>query len=192
MLGSVIRRVAGVAAVAAAGVLAGCGGGGGDGGTASAGQGTLPLALTVARKSQARVHLIHTHQRLDSPYAEMQVFDETLDAQMRGREDAYLKHTAEQVRAAYPGGQVTTGVLEGHIATRIAQEATNVGADLIVMTTHARGAMARFWLGSVKSSSPRPSTYVKVDAKVAMRMKVKSLPTPERRMARSENLTGPR
>jgi nucleotide-binding universal stress UspA family protein len=38
---------------------------------------------------------------------------------------------------------------EGHVPEVIKQHAAEVQADLVVMATHARGAMSRFWLGSV-------------------------------------------
>lgn len=120
------------------------------------GEHALPLALTLARKTGARLHLVHAHQRLDSPYAELLVFDNTLDDQMRRQENAYLDTTAQGLKAHY-SGPITTAVDTGHTTTVINEQAKNVKADLIVLTTHSRGPLARFWLGSVTDELIRNS-----------------------------------
>jgi nucleotide-binding universal stress UspA family protein len=120
------------------------------------GEHALPLALTLARKTNARIHLVHSHQRLDSPYAEMMVFDDTLDDQMQRQEGAYLENTARNIKDHF-AGPITSFIEEGHTATVIKHQAEVVGADLIVLTTHARGPLARFWLGSVTDELVRQS-----------------------------------
>ena len=111
------------------------------------GEHALPAALTLARKANARVHLVHAHQRYDSPYAEMQVFNETLDEQMLRQERAYLDLIKARVEKAYPG-VVTAMMREGNVAEVINAQANAVHADLIAMTTHAKGMFGRLWLGS--------------------------------------------
>ena len=121
------------------------------------GEHALPLALSIAAKARGRLHLVHAHQRLDAAYAEMQTFDETLDGQMRSQEQAYLDHTVAAVRTAWPEIRVTSALQEGHVAAVLQDQAKMVGADFVVMTTHARGVMARFWLGSVTDELLRDS-----------------------------------
>lgn len=87
----------------------------------------------------------------------MQVFDDRLDDQMRQQELKYLEHAAGMVKAALPGGEVTSALEEGHIATVIKDQVAKSKADLIVMTTHSRGPLARFWLGSVTDELVRDS-----------------------------------
>ena len=111
------------------------------------GEHALPAALTLARKANARVHLVHAHQRYDSPYAEMQVFNETLDEQMLRQERAYLELIKSRVEKAYPG-VVTTMLQGGGVAEVVDAQAKAVHGDLIVMTTHAKGMFGRLWLGS--------------------------------------------
>lgn len=122
----------------------------------------LPLAITVARRANARLHLVTVR----SAYS----------AKLQGQEAGeYLAHLAEQLRPevrdvswrplltesslAYPPS-VTQGVAE--ILTRHAAEQK---ADLIVMTTHGRGGLPRAWLGSVADAlvrlSPAPVLLVK-------------------------------
>lgn len=120
------------------------------------GEHALPLALTLARKAKARLHLVHAHQRLDSPYAEMMVFDDTLDDQMKRQEQAYLDLVIRNMRNSF-AGDITYAIEEGHTAKVIEHQAMHVGADLIVPTTHARGPLARFWLGSVTDELVRHS-----------------------------------
>ncbi len=120
------------------------------------GEHALPLALTLARKAKARIHLVHSHQRLDSPYAEMMVFDDTLDDQMKRQELGYLDLTVRNLKQHFDG-EITYTIEEGHTATVIQHQAAEVAADLIVLTTHARGPLARFWLGSVTDELVRHS-----------------------------------
>ena len=121
------------------------------------GEHALPLALTVARKGDARVHLVHAHQRFDAVYAEMQVYDPDLDQQMRTRETAYLAHAVTRIKAVCPDLRVTSAVQDGPVADVIRDQAKIAGADLIVMTTHARGIFSRFWLGSATDDLLRDS-----------------------------------
>lgn len=58
----------------------------------------------------------------------------------------YLDNAAAPFRAQ--GVEVKTGVRQGQVAATITEWATEVGADLIVMTTHGRGGFSKFWLGS--------------------------------------------
>jgi nucleotide-binding universal stress UspA family protein len=121
------------------------------------GEHALPLALTLARKGDARVHLVHAHMRFDAVYAEMQVYDPDLDQQMRTRESAYLAHAVTRIKAACPDVRVTSAVQDGPVAGVIRDQAKIAGADLIVMTTHARGVFSRFWLGSATDDLLRDS-----------------------------------
>jgi nucleotide-binding universal stress UspA family protein len=53
---------------------------------------------------------------------------------------------------------VRTSLLEGPAAPTLAEHASAEKADLIVMTTHGRGAVSRFWLGSVTDELVRRTT----------------------------------
>src|SRR6202041_168770 len=48
-------------------------------------------------------------------------------------------------------------VAEGEVRDVICAQAEAVGADLVVMTTHGRGPLGRFWLGSVADELVRES-----------------------------------
>src|SRR5206468_242587 len=71
-----------------------------------------------------------------------------LDAAARTAAQAYLRLVAERLQEV-ADVRVTTHLLEGPIAEAIQEQVLLSGAELVVMTTHGRGALARLWLGSV-------------------------------------------
>jgi nucleotide-binding universal stress UspA family protein len=101
----------------------------------------LPLALPLARRAGSALRLALVH-RPDSggPQADVAAFR---------AQQAYLEQTAHRIRQlGVP--LVTTEVIEdGPIAPALCAYADAVGADLVVLTTHGRGPLSRFWLGSV-------------------------------------------
>ena len=111
------------------------------------GEQALPWALSIARRAKANLEILHVHRPLEATYAEMQIFDSTLDQQVRDRERLYLESTLSAIRAI--GGVTATALnKEGEIAATIREHAKVTSADLIVMMTHGRGPLGRFWLGS--------------------------------------------
>jgi nucleotide-binding universal stress UspA family protein len=112
------------------------------------GEHALPLAISMARRLNASLNLIHVHSLMDATYAELQVFDNTLDQQLRIHERDYLRAIQKKVqdRVSVP---VTVRNVEGDVATVIREQAASLRSTWVVMTTHARGPMGRFWLGSV-------------------------------------------
>jgi nucleotide-binding universal stress UspA family protein len=111
------------------------------------GEHALPPAMSLARRTGSSLNLIHVHSLLDATYAELQVFDNTLDHEMRHKERDYLHTIQKQVqdRLSVP---VTIRNVDGEVATVIREQADSLRANWVVMTTHARGPMGRFWLGS--------------------------------------------
>src|SRR5439155_23854594 len=93
------------------------------------------------------LHLIHVHSLLDATYAELQVFDNTLDQELRNKEREYLHAVQKQVQDRLSVA-VSIRNVDGDIATVIREQAESLHASWVVMTTHARGPMGRFWLGS--------------------------------------------
>lgn len=65
---------------------------------------------------------------------------------------------AGNIRQPHNDRTVLTSLVEGPVAPTLAEHAVGVGADLLVMTTHGRGAVSRFWLGSVTDELLRRST----------------------------------
>jgi nucleotide-binding universal stress UspA family protein len=112
------------------------------------GEHALPLAMTMAKRMDASLNLVHVHSLLDATYAELQVFDNTLDQELRNKEREYLHAVQKKVqdRLSVP---VTIRNVDGEIATVIREQADSLRASWVVMTTDARGPFGRFWLGSV-------------------------------------------
>jgi nucleotide-binding universal stress UspA family protein len=119
----------------------------------SFGEHALPLALALARRCGAELHLVNVMQPLASIYSETPLFvDDTLELRLRehqrARQQTYLDGVVDRLRAAGLR-TVRTAVMEGDVAGCIREQAAGVAADLVVMTTHGRGPLGRFWLGSV-------------------------------------------
>lgn len=107
----------------------------------------LPLARSIARHSNAELHLVAVIPPLTPAYAEG-VFFSTMDLEAEAveRNEAYLASVRDRLGVDIP---VSTAVLEGDVATCLCAHAASREVDLVVMATHGRGPMARFWLGSV-------------------------------------------
>ncbi len=105
----------------------------------------LPTALTIARRSGAVLHLVRVHLTMvhDAP-----MIPAGIDELTRRAEREYLAGVAARVGGHTPYG-VDTMLVEGPVIGAIDVEATRVGAQLIVMTTHGRTGLSRAWLGSV-------------------------------------------
>jgi nucleotide-binding universal stress UspA family protein len=117
------------------------------------GEHALPAALSIARRSGANLHLILVHTPF--VYAESGlVYDERIDRTIREQEQAYLEGLFERVKAAAPV-PVTWVLRDGLTSDSIREQVASIRADLIVMTTHGRGPLSRFWLGSVADSMVR-------------------------------------
>jgi len=126
------------------------------------GEHALPVAMSMARRMKAPLNLMHVHSLLDATYAELQVFDNTLDQELRNKERDYLHAIQKQVqdRLSVP---VTIRNVDGDVAIAIREQTESARAAWIVLTTHARGPMGRFWLGSVTDELIR-STNVSIIA----------------------------
>jgi nucleotide-binding universal stress UspA family protein len=107
----------------------------------------LPLALSLARREGAALQLVMVVNPLAAAYLGVP-YDPGLEAVAGGRKLAYLDDTAQRVRevSAVP---VSTAVLEGAVPAALCAYTANRDIDLVVMGTHGRGPLGRFWLGSV-------------------------------------------
>lgn len=110
----------------------------------------LPSARWIASRTGARLHLFLAHQPVPVlvGVAEALASAPAPDLEAVKRERRYLADAAILLEQAH-GKSVRTNVGEGPAGTEIVEEVARIGADLIVMATHGRGALGRFWLGSV-------------------------------------------
>ncbi|MFN4257973.1 MAG: universal stress protein [Gemmataceae bacterium] len=123
------------------------------------GEQALPLALSIARRSGAELQLVHVNPPLAAIFTETPLYvDRELEREIQARHEAhvteYLQGVSKTITdvAKIP---VRLVVMQGEIAASLIKQATDGGADLVVMTTHARGPMGRFWLGSVTDELER-------------------------------------
>jgi nucleotide-binding universal stress UspA family protein len=109
----------------------------------------LPLALSLASRSEADLHLARVHQFPLRPLqGDELTLDPVLDDRLREAAREYLAGAEERVQPLLPR-RVRSALLEGAVADCLRRHAGEIGADLIVMTTHGRGPLSRLWLGSV-------------------------------------------
>jgi nucleotide-binding universal stress UspA family protein len=117
----------------------------------------LPVALSVARRANAALQLAYVSVDSHSGYSDGR------DARAHQPGRAYLEAWAEQLRGL--GCRATSVALldsraadedsvevmphDRLIARALHTHAVATGVDLVVMTTHSRGEVARMWLGSV-------------------------------------------
>lgn len=112
------------------------------------GEHALPMALSIARRAKATVHLVHVHQVIPpTAIAGVSVLSD-LDQRFREDEQNYLDNLAKKIQEGRPV-EMETVLLEGDAVPALQQYALENEIDLIVMSTHGRGAISRFWLGSI-------------------------------------------
>jgi nucleotide-binding universal stress UspA family protein len=119
----------------------------------------LHVACDIARRSGAALRLVHVHRHAapDPIYVEgLPVIDERMQSLGKDHERAYLERIRDRI-SAEQGLRVTIALhdpanqvgRDTTIADALAADAAATDTDLVVMTTHGRGGLARFWLGSV-------------------------------------------
>src|SRR5688500_7293254 len=104
------------------------------------GEHALPLAVSVARRSGAVVELAHVHvakRGTDTAHDEL----------------VYLDDVAGRLRRNAPDIPVRTSLLSDchadSVAVGLAEHVAKSPVDLIVLNSHARGGLARWWMGNV-------------------------------------------
>jgi nucleotide-binding universal stress UspA family protein len=102
----------------------------------------LPLALALARRTGATLHLVTVVE----PMPPLAYEDWEADATEWVRE--YLDNTVERV-SAHHDGEVTMALERGDVVDILEAQAVERKADVVVMATHGRGMFSRMWLGSV-------------------------------------------
>jgi nucleotide-binding universal stress UspA family protein len=109
----------------------------------------LPVAAAIARAAQARLRLVFVHQLPPPPNdptsAKLYV---SVDLAVRKAERSYLRGLATRLRDTW-GIKVTTVSPTGPVTDTLVAWIEDVEADMVVMTTHGRGAIGRAFLGSV-------------------------------------------
>jgi nucleotide-binding universal stress UspA family protein len=120
----------------------------------------LAPALAMASKSGGTLHLLTAVSSLPI----FQPSDPTRDtspgwfAEESVRTRAYLEKVRDRILVDDPGQAVELHMPSGSPASEILQAIRDLSADVVVMTTHGRGALGRAWVGSVTDRVMREST----------------------------------
>jgi nucleotide-binding universal stress UspA family protein len=115
----------------------------------SFGEHALPLALAMARRGAAPLELVHVCTPV-GPHA----FRAPSGEPPKERAQAYLEQLATCLSERWEVA-ITVAVLAGPAADTLYDYAIESAADLVVMTTHGRGMLARAWLGGVADTLVR-------------------------------------
>ncbi len=110
----------------------------------------VPIAAGLARRTGAELQLALVHVSMLAAFAGAGVAIDTddLDAIQRDDEAGYLSRLVARLQAD-AALRVTAHHLTGPVIETLAAQVGDGGADLVVMTTHGRGPVGRFWLGSI-------------------------------------------
>lgn len=108
----------------------------------------LPLALEIARRSQARLLVVHVASWLSMAHSVDLYMHGDFYAQFRRQQQEYLDSVVRRLEEV-SSVAVTPMLLEEEGVVRSLCGMAESGADLVVMATHGRGPFTRFWCGSV-------------------------------------------
>jgi nucleotide-binding universal stress UspA family protein len=129
----------------------------------------LREARDLAKSYGGRLYLLHVIEPVmePHPYVPLHYRSEAFELpQLVARVKEDLGPIVEDVLGA--DVECETEVLEGNPAWRIAEHAESIAADLVVITTHGRTGLSRFFLGSVTEKVVRsagcPVLTLKVEA----------------------------
>src|SRR5689334_17153882 len=97
----------------------------------------IPTAVSLARAAHAPIEVLTVRDAWTDP--------------------RYVESIAAEINIGGPV-RATSAIVEGSPAEAICLWTRQIGADLIVMTSHGRTGLSRLWLGSVADHVVRAST----------------------------------
>jgi nucleotide-binding universal stress UspA family protein len=111
----------------------------------------IPLALGLAEQNGAVLNLVHVFVPADvlEPYEALH-FGDALKS-LKDDKHRYLAELVDRIRAT-ASALVASRVIDGRDVPLSLDKIPGLDADLIVMATHGRGTLGRFWSGSVTHS----------------------------------------
>jgi nucleotide-binding universal stress UspA family protein len=121
------------------------------------GEHAIPWALAIAGRAGASLELVNVLSYGSDAAAHLtdtgiEFYSDVFRRESQMYLDATLKRIQEISKV-----ECTATLLDGDPAERLAHHAEETGSDLLVLTTHGRGAFGRFWLGSVADRLIRKS-----------------------------------
>lgn len=127
-------------------------------------------AMLLARKSSAKVHILHVIPEIDASFrsyvtavmgqGKLESFESEHEAQTRDTLVKELEDFTREELADHPEDYANIAgisVIHGHAVAEILKTADRFDADVIVMGTHGKGAIAHSFLGSVAEKVLRKS-----------------------------------
>jgi len=122
------------------------------------GEHALPIAASLARRAGAILHLAHVHQPSPPVTAVGLEFVDLFDLHLQQDEQAYLSDAGRRVREACPVPTHTALLPNNDVVHALRDYAEKESIDLVVMATHGRGTLGRWWLGAVADELARTMT----------------------------------
>ena len=120
------------------------------------GNSALPVALALALRSDAFVHLVHVHQPI--VFAEGgPMYDTRLYGDLRQEMRTDLATVAERLKRE-TSLRVDIEFLDGPVVPTLQRYLADRRPDLVVMMTHGCGGLSRLWLGSVAEGLVRTAS----------------------------------
>ncbi|MDF3069581.1 MAG: UspA domain protein [Polyangiaceae bacterium] len=114
----------------------------------------LNVAVNLAKKHDARVTLLHVWEIPVYPYLDFMLASDVVssveDAATKG-----LSRAVTELRKEFPGAE--SQLRTGEAWQQIQDAIRELGADLVVMGTHARRGLSHLMLGSVAEKTVRLS-----------------------------------
>ncbi len=109
-----------------------------------------PVAVRLAKETGAALRFVLVHEsRLNAvPLPDGAILAAEDDSAIRKSESHYLEDAVARLDAG-PAVKVSADVVDGLAGPALTAEILTWGPDLVVMATHGRGPLTRFWLGSV-------------------------------------------
>ncbi len=130
------------------------------------GEHALPFARAIGRATGASVNLSHvnvaeipTDLLQNTPFQYEGVSMEAYRDKDVQDSRQYLLRREQALKEELPDNRVCSALLEGYVTEALERHAREIGAKLIVMTTHGRTGVSRAWLGSVADSLVRNSSF---------------------------------
>src|SRR4051812_40026681 len=121
-----------------------------------AAEAAIPWALALAQRLKGAVRLVGVHAPPAVMFdGEFMVGNVVPDISIRQKETDYFADLQARFRSA--DTPVTAELLDGSVIRSLADYAGTHQPAWVVMLTHARGAMARFWLGETATEFVRRS-----------------------------------
>ncbi len=109
----------------------------------------IPYAIGLAERSGAALKIVHVHLAFEAmdDFMPLRIDHATLHS-LKRRKESYLNGVRRRI-SEVSSVRVSPYVVRGHEVSASLREVDLFQADLVIIATHARGPISRFWSGSV-------------------------------------------